>query len=266
MVLVSTAVLRIGLCESLGKNPIDVIDAWISYNSMRIDKYAIGLDSEYLDNETGPHYHIHIVYKSHYVDKEGTKEFTQKCVKKYRQGFTDKGYNFGSVKAFTVRFVEWDNDDRILAYAIKEKLIRVNFDMTEEFRNKVSEVLATKKLKYKEAEFQKEKKERNTKQKNDVIEYITENYGNAFSQLPMYYQYPVTGSYGGRSVSETIPDEVRHIRQEARAIRLCIEMYQNVKDKTFRRFDIENYVLTYFRVGLKKTPLEMLDVRETLGI
>lgn len=247
-------------CESKGHSPLDVIEKFLQYNNGVYSRYTVGLDSEHMKGKDGakrPHYHLHMVT----VDTWSTgREITQKSYLKFREKFPVK---LG--RDLEVKIALWDGDEKFLAYAVKEKFIRANFDITDSFRESMMSCLATKIAEMKKINEDEAKKEHNKAQKDSVLEYIQENYdrcANALSSSRSDYNY---GRYS-YSRDNPSPDSFRTIYIENRTIRLCIEDYQNIKDKTFRRFDIDNYVLTYFRKGLKKTPLEMLDVRDALGI
>nr|QKI29008.1 Rep [Trichosanthes kirilowii CRESS virus] len=252
-----------------GFDPSFVIDKWIKYNQGVFDRYAVGLDSQYMVGKDGlkrPHYHVHFITKTHWADG---REVTPQNYSSFRDKFGDaKKDGTGRMKlgrGLEVKTRLWDGNDKFLAYAVKEKFIRANFEITKEFKELMIDCLATKKAEQKKDDDEKAKKEHNVKQKNDVIEYITQNYESAFNAITSYYTDRPSNRYSYPR-DNPAPDSFGEIYVEARAIRLCIEQYQNLKDKTFRRFDVENYVLTYFRKGLGKTPIQMLDVRDALHL
>lgn len=243
-----------------GYDPSMVIDKWIQYNQGVFHRYTVGLDSQYMKGKDGvkrPHYHVHFVTVSHWADN---RPITKQNYTKFREKFSLK---LG--RDLEVKVAEWDENDKFLAYAVKEKFIRANFEITKEFKELMIDCLATKKAEQQKNDDDDAKKEHNRKQKNDVIEYITQNYESAFNAITSYYtDRPINRYTYPRD--NPASDSFGEIYVEARAIRLCIEQYQNLKDKTFRRFDVENYVLTYFRKGLGKNPIQMLDVRDALNL
>lgn len=222
---------------------LTVCDNIISTYEPKIVGYAVGEDSTYMEGEE-PHYHVHLVTGE--FNDDG-KKITLSAIEKVRQ----RRWKFG--QDCKMKVSEWDGDISFLAYAIKEKEIRVNLPLgvdLAEFQLKVKETLNNKI--HRHEEFKKQQKLINAKKdlKTHLLKYIDANMDEVKRKVHVYQSH---AQYSSDYVPHT-----GHLEEPA-LVKICLEKYQKEEKKHFRQFEIDRFVCDYFRT--KKDYLEMYFLR-----
>lgn len=140
----------------------------ISVYESKIIGYAVGEDSTYMEGEE-PHYHVHMVTGE--LNDDGRK-ITLSAISKMRE----RRWKFG--QDCKMKASEWDGDISFLAYAVKEKQIKINLPIgiqQDDFDQKVKECLNNKI--HRHEEFRKTQKLINAKKdlKTHILKYIDDN-------------------------------------------------------------------------------------------
>lgn len=221
-------------------DPLSVCNNIITVFESKILGYAVGEDSTYMEGEE-PHYHVHMVTGEHNDDG---RKITLSAITKMRE----RRWKFG--QDVKMKVSEWDGDISFLAYAVKEKQIRINLPLDieqAEFDRKVKECLNNKIQKHEE--FKKAQKLILAKKdlKTAVLEYIDKNLETVRHKVHSY-------SALNQQVSP-------FYLEEPALVKIALEKYQIENKKHFRQFEIDRFVCEYFRT--KKDYLEMYFLRNS---